>query len=654
MNPVRRLQDAFQAVQHLGGLAAARYALYQLGVKSGLYRLLTPLTQPHSGTGLITRPLALFADPPPNFPALLNPAEQKALLAQAEDLLAGRFALYGGDPAPLNLTPPPPLRHWSQAYPLPASQDIKDLWEPARFGWAFTLVRAYQLSADERFPAAFWQAFETFQTHNPPNLGPQWASAQEVALRLMAWVYAASALAASPHSTAARLQSLSGAVWDHARRIPPTLLYARAQRNNHLLSEAAGLYTAGQYLQHAPWRARGWAEFQKALLDQIAPDGTYGQHSVNYHRLMLQLALWMHALGTANGEAFSPECKERLAAAVRWLLAHVDPSSGQLPNLGHHDGALFLPLASSSIRDYRPTLQAAALTFLGAPAFPPGPWDELALRLGLSASSPALPPKAFTSPAVHRLGTSQDWALLRAVHFSVRPAHADQMHVDLWHQGQNIALDAGTFRYNTPPPWQNALASAAVHNTLTLNGLEPMRRAGRFLWLDWDQAKILSNPSPDAISAEHSAYRALGLRHQRTLQRTSTGWRIRDELLPLPAATINPVQAVVHWLLPDLPWVLNENELTLSLTHGPLVIRCWAEKPQSPPPLQVRLIRAGEILSGPAGSFPNHGWFSPTYAHKLPTLSLRVELSAPPPLTISTEFILPPAPTQPAADFFPG
>ena len=654
MSPARRLQDAFQAVQHLGGLAAARYALYQLGVKSGLYRLLTPAAQPHSGTGLSARPLALFAAPPPNFPALLSPAEQKALLTQADDLLAGRFALYGGDSAPLTLIPPPPIRHWSQASSLPASQDIKDLWEPARFGWAFTLVRAYQISADERFPAAFWQAFETFQAHNPPNQGTHWASAQEVALRLMAWVYAASALAGSPHSTPVRLQSLSGAVWDHARRIPPTLLYARAQRNNHLLSEAAGLYTAGRYLQHAPWRARGWAEFQKALLDQIAPDGTYGQHSVNYHRLMLQLALWMHALGTANGESFSPECKERLAAAVRWLLAHVDRSSGQLPNLGHHDGALFLPLAHSPISDYRPTLQAAALAFLGAPAFPPGPWDELALRLGLSSSAPVLPAEAFTSPVVHRLGTPWDWALLRAVHFSVRPAHADQLHVDLWHEGHNIALDAGTYRYNTPPPWQNALASAAVHNTLTLNGLEPMRRAGRFLWLDWDQAQILPSASADTLTAEHGAYRALGLRHQRTLQRTPSGWRIRDELLPLPAALIRPVQAVVHWLLPDLPYTLGESALTLSLPDGPLTIRCWAEDDHAPQPLHLRLIRAGEVLSGPAGSFPNHGWVSPTYAQKRPALSLRLELSSTPPLTLHTEFILPPAASQPAADFFPG
>ncbi len=653
MSSTRRLQDAFQAVQYLGGLAAARYALYQLGVRSGLYRLLTPAVQPHSGTGLISRPLSVFAGSPPNFPALLGPAEQKTLLEQAEDLLAGRFAIYGGGNVPLTLTPPPPLRHWSQAYPLPASQDIKDLWEPARFGWAFTLVRAYHLSADERFPAAFWQAFETFQAHNPPNLGPHWASAQEVALRLMAWVYAANALAASPHSTPARLQSLSGAIWDHTRRIPPTLLYARAQRNNHLLSETAGLYTAGLYLQQVPWRVRGWAEFQKALLDQIAPDGTYGQHSVNYHRLMLQLALWMYALGTTNGESFSFECKERLAAAVRWLLAHVDPSSGQIPNLGHHDGALFLPLASSPIGDYRPTLQAAALAFLGAPAFPPGPWDELALRLGLSPSAPLLSAETFTSPAVHRLGTPQDWALLRAVHFSVRPAHADQLHVDLWHQGQNIALDAGTYRYNTPPPWQNALASAAVHNTLTLNGLEPMRRAGRFLWLEWDQAQILPTTSPDTLTAERSAYRALGLRHRRTLQRTPIGWHIRDELIPLPAASINPVQAVVHWLLPDLPYTLGENELTLSLPHGSLKIHFWAEDMRSPQPLQLRLIRAGEVLNGSSGSFPNHGWVSPTYAHKLPALSLLLELSILPPLIIHTEFTLPPAPPQPAADFFP-
>ncbi len=137
------------------------------------------------------------------------------------------------------------------------------MWEPARFGWAFTLGRAYHLSGDEKYAAAFWQFFETFTDANPPCLGPHWMSGQEVALRLMAFVWAAQVFAASPSSTPERKSRLAASVAAHAARIPPTLVYARSQQNNHLLSEAAGLLTAGLALPDHPgaasWRRPGLA-----------------------------------------------------------------------------------------------------------------------------------------------------------------------------------------------------------------------------------------------------------------------------------------------------------------------------------------------------------------------------------------------------------
>ena len=80
------------------------------------------------------------------------------------------------------------------------------------------------------------------------------------------------------------------------------------------------------------------------------------------------------------------------------------------------------------------------------------------------------------------------WALIRAGRYTRRPFQADQLHVDLWWQGINLARDAGTYLYNGPPPWNNGLAGTAVHNTVTVDHHDQMRRAGRFLWVDWAQA----------------------------------------------------------------------------------------------------------------------------------------------------------------------
>ena len=115
------------------------------------------------------------------------------------------------------------------------AQDIKFIWEPARFGWAIKLARAYHLTGDERYPQAFWRYFDEFHGGNPVNVGPHWISAQEVGLRLIALSFCDAMFASSRSSDGVRRTLLASSVASHAQRIMATLVYARAQNNNHLL-----------------------------------------------------------------------------------------------------------------------------------------------------------------------------------------------------------------------------------------------------------------------------------------------------------------------------------------------------------------------------------------------------------------------------------
>ena len=73
-------------------------------------------------------------------------------------------------------------------------------------------------------------------------------------------------------------------------------------------------------------------------------DGSYIQQSMNYHRLLLHLAVWLDGLMRQNGSAWPADSRNRLAAAARWLRARLDPLSGGAPNLGHNDGAHLFPI----------------------------------------------------------------------------------------------------------------------------------------------------------------------------------------------------------------------------------------------------------------------------------------------------------------------
>ena len=653
---------ALKALQQLGPRQVGWYAWYQFLLRLGIIRRMTGRGAQEMAGAI--HPILKLPDAAA-LRALLGPQGRSVLLFEADQIAQGRVRLFGGEPAAINLTPPGVRQHWIQAERAASSNaDLKDTWEPARFGWAFTLGRAYLAAnegcAGESYAEAFWRFAEIFWQANPVNAGPNWASAQEVALRLMAFTFAAQVFASSPHSTAARLSRLAQSIAEHAARIPPTLAYALAQNNNHLLSEAAGLITAGLALREHPqaagWLALGRRRFAWALQHQIDPDGVYCQHSANYHRLMLQLALWVQAIDAGS------EMQKTLASlqmATRWLLALVDPLSGGAPNLGPNDGAYIFPLTVCPFNDYRPALQAAAQSFLGASPFGSGPWDEMALWLGRGSDFSRFgradeTTKVFTtmgsSPIVLR--SAQSWAYLRAARFTSRPGHADQLHLDLWWRGLNVAQDAGTYRYSAPSPWENALAGVQVHNTVSVNGQDQMTRAGKFLWLDWAQASLRTAPPPADLpafasltaAASHNGYRRLGLIHQRTVTVDAPDhWLVHDDLLATGHAARRGLKPGarrirngrkdvyrLHWLLPDWPWEVNASQagfaLCLSSPEGWIMLNISA--PPGFPRPALHLIRAGALVYGEGQVLPIQGWTSPTYGHKIPALALVAEMNA--------------------------
>lgn len=643
MSASPKWQVQIKSLFQLGLEQTGLYGLYQFGLKSGQIARQTPI---HA---ILPTESADLAFPWQVVSSQTLTAVQTGcedtLRSEAEEILAGSFRCFGGPPRPIQLRPAvTPPHHWTIPTDEATQQDIKWFWEPARFGWAFILARAYARFGDERCVLAFWDRFEEFAADNPANAGPNWASAQEVALRLMAVSFAAGVFRGSLHSTPDRMKLLRGFIIAHAERIPVTLNYSRAQNNNHLLTEAAGLWTAARLLPDHPaarrWNALGQANFNRGIQKQVALDGTYAQHSTNYHRLMLHTALWICSLYQGKKpveEIFTAPALSRLMAAVRWLKAQTDDETGIAPNYGHNDGANILPLACADFADLRPTLQAAGRIFLNMDLYPPGPWDESSQWLGYPHVEAHTANAILDSPSVLRLSSGQSWAVLRASRYHSRPAHADQLHVDLWFQGQPLTLDAGTYLYNAPPPWENALAGVSVHNTIQVDGMQPMTRAGRFLWLDWDQADLLRRDEAGGmLAAQRSGYRRIGVLHKRQLNSiTAQEWLVVDHLLPAGRVT-HSHSLRMHWLVADLPWAIEAGRLTLAHPAGEiqLSIDCEVEG-------TLTLDRCGQRLYGSGQPEPISGWHSPTYGVLQPALSFSFSCQSGLPLVIRSCWQLP-------------
>ena len=677
-----RFSIAFKALRQLGFTPVALNALYRFGLATGHYRRMTK----DGGQNISLSPRSTVLRHLFNFPtrealhAIIDESGLQTLLAEANEIVSGKFRQFGGQAVEINLAPFGPLSHWTkyesghvvEATGQSPLQDIKFIWEPARFGWTFILGRAYYLSNDEKYAEAFWRHFETFSAANPPYLGPNWMSGQEVGLRLMAFVWAGQVFAESEHSSPARLAALAVSTAAHAARIPPTLPYARSQNNNHLLTEAAALYTAALALPDHPHSAR-WLEIGQKWLawcfkHQIDAYGEFVQHSTNYHRLMLQIALWVDVIArkakpdmaiSAKPEEIASRAvprtarnditRENLALATHWLLSLLDPESGRVPNLGANDGALVFPFSTCEFADFRPVAQAAARAFLGY-TLPSGAWDEMALWFGLPQTESQLDIPRYPGENIY---APHSWGYLRAVRFKSRPSHADQLHFDLWWRGLNITQDAGTYLYNTDPPWDNRLTSTLVHNTISVDGLEQMRRISRFLYLDWADAtsKRHFETNGDFFqrnSARTYAYAKVYVRHERTVTVfNNERWLVHDELLNVTYPGKTPLAHVyrLHWLLPDWEWEFGNQdsglELRLKSPHGWIKLEIKSEPADLK--LSNSLVRAGEVLWGDLANrpTPTRGWVSPTYAHKIPALSLAVEVQSSESIKFSSEFTFP-------------
>ena len=381
------------------------------------------------------------------------------------------------------------------------------------------------------------------------------------------------------------------------------------------------------------------------IAHQIDETGEYIQHSVNYQRLMLQLALWVASIAD-DRQRFARD--EKLAAATRWLAALTDSVNGQAVNLGANDGAYIFPLANGDFRDFRPLVQAASRFFLEADAFACGVWDEMSLWFGCTDSKSRKDAGDVLSKyPVIRSGNS--WGMLRAAGSNLRLAHADLLHVDLWWRGLNIALDPGTYLYNGEPPWDNPWPATRFHNTVTINGADQMARAGRFLYLDWAKADwgyvADLNRDLQEVHAGHTGYHRFGLWHRRTLNQARNRWQVLDHIYPSGAKTALPFDARLHWLLPDWEWEVENRDqrvvISLYSPQGKVILVLQTEPPFSNFYTPVSIVRAGEVVYGTRDVQPVEGFFSPTYGSKVPALSLAIEIKIISEASFTTEFIFP-------------
>lgn len=540
----------------------------------------------------------------------------------------------------------PQDEHWSDlGWGSSGYGDLKIVLEPSRFTWVFTLVRAYLLTGEEKYAEGFWQRWEDWISSNPPQAGPLWICGQEVAYRVMAWSFALYGLAHSSASTDQRMVRLVASLGASADRILGSLFYARSQRNNHALAEGAALWTVGllfpEFGSADRWEDMGKRVLEEETIDQFSEKGEYVQDSLNYQRVALQDLTWSHRLGQVHGRPLSDQAVERVKSSVFLLQELTDRDTGRVPNYGDNDGTLVLPLSECDFEDFRPEVVAAANVFGTPAAFEPGPWDETLFWLlgdGTDADDRASQFSIERSPlrdpqcGFHTFVGESSWCFVRCGEYDHRPSHADELHMDLWWKGVNVASDPGSYLYNGEPPWRNGLRGTAVHNTVTVDGQDQMRRCGKFLWLDWPSGRTQWHVEGhegrlEYWEGEQDGYlQSHGVRHRRAVLKAGADrWIVLDRIGGSGNHLIE-----LHWLLPDVPYesVRDGQNVILNTEKG-----CYGLLASSSADGQVYLICGGKVERGAAQSSLSslsevdlRGWRSSSYSVRESALSFVLQI----------------------------
>src|SRR5690606_2810610 len=114
----------------------------------------------------------------------------------------------------------------------------------------------------------------------------------------------------------------------------------------------------------------------------------------------------------------------------------------------------------SDYRDYRPQLNALHKMLTGTNLYDnEGDWNEDVLWFKAdqikAVSYPPLKHQEgwnnFTKGGYYILRERNTLTFIRCGSYKDRPAQADNLHIDIWHKGENILFDGGTYKYNTDP-----------------------------------------------------------------------------------------------------------------------------------------------------------------------------------------------------------
>lgn len=393
-------------------------------------------------------------------------------------------------------------KHWSKISDLNSDfGDIKWIWELNRFAFSYDLARMYIYTDESKYVEKFWELFDDFVKKNPLEIGVNYKCSQEMSFRTNAWIFALYHFKEHPESTEERMLNMIRCISHYGEHIHEHINFSvEAVKNNHSISEAATLTVIGNTFDFLPNAEKlfkkGYKVLEKEINWQIKDDGTFIQHSHNYHRLVLQNLSWHFVSMFSVNKSISKKILSKSNKSINYF-KNVITNHGRVPNYGMNDGSYIMPLTERDYNDYRPVLQCINYQLNNTLLFKNEDVNEILLLLNKSADLKntiieeyVFPPTVINEDGgYHTISYGKFKVHVKSKTYKERPVQADMNHVDIWYDNQCLFGDAGTYSYNDDNNILNYFNGTSSHNTVLINDENQMVKGSRFIWFNWSKSK---------------------------------------------------------------------------------------------------------------------------------------------------------------------
>ena len=358
--------------------------------------------------------------------------------------------------------------------------DIKNVWEASRFSYMYYYVRAYLLTEDNKYYLAFSNQLADWLKKNSYGKGANYKCGQECSIRMVNALIVYSAFHKLGLTDSQDEKNICELIVLMYKKIKSNFFYARhCVKIDHLIAETCGLITGAWCCGRENEVSKYGKLFLKEIRRQFSKDGIYLSYSFHYQRYVLEWVEYFYKISNRIHFVVDDVTEELIYKAAR-VLYNVSSREGFVPNYGSNDGTLIFKTTACEHNDFRPIINTIMSLTGHGKVFRDDVCDEEWLWFGNKGTKcTETEERRNIKKDIYTFENENYFLLVNSHNYKNRPAHMDQMHLDLWIDGINVFCDSGSYSYASEQG--DLLTLTEAHNTVSVKGKPQFVRNGRFL-----------------------------------------------------------------------------------------------------------------------------------------------------------------------------